>query len=176
MNKNKHSQAYKDKLLAELESIKQKKRELLSSKSEAYGAGRNYKEPMEVNTEFMQITQQIRAIDYRISAIQKELDSLIIVTEHGEEDAVDFNKVYELKIEDAKGNTKQELYMLTADGYKLDEETPYRLATLASPIGNAIYTHKIGETVSFKLPSGEVRKATILSEVKESTYDETPEM
>ena len=83
MNKNKHSQAYKDKLLAELETLKTKKRELLQSKHEAYGSGRNYKEVMEVTPEFMQISQQIHAIDYRVGVITRELDNLINETSEG---------------------------------------------------------------------------------------------
>lgn len=161
----KYSKEYLEILKKEIDKLEKNKAQLLRNKNEAYG-GKSYQNAIDIAPSFRMIDEQIRAINFRIQEIKYRLDNVQTVEHHDTEGLVDFDRTYEIEVTTADGVSTTDFYRLIAESPTLNGDIPQ--ISINSPLGKAIYSHKIGETVTFQTPNKQRRYATVLREIKEN--------
>lgn len=132
--------AYEQKL-EQLEILKDKLEIIRNNRTDDYEKGVLISE-----------VSQVRVIENQINVLINELTSATIIMQHEDsEDSVDIDDEIVIEMEGF-----EDTFILT------DYDNVENAITLESPLGKAIYMHKVGDKISFPTPLGK-RTATIIA-------------
>lgn len=135
-----------DELLKELESLKSESRKAVAEKLEyAKSLG-----DLSENTEYQEAREAQANIEDRISKIETLLKSAVITTTH-KSDSVDISSRVTIERE---GVSKEEMFELVGSE---EADVPQRKISNKSPLGEALFGKKRGDTFTYQTPQGLVR-------------------
>jgi transcription elongation factor GreA len=147
LSKEKHKQLEK-----ELQQLKTVRRQEIANELEfAKSLG-----DLSENAEYQQAREAQANLEDRINQIESLLKNAIIVSEKHKVDSIGIGSMVEVKKE-GSGDTQK--YQLVGS-----EEADMATGKLSikSPLGDALYEKKVGDTVSFESPNGQKLSYTIL--------------
>ena len=145
LSKEKH-----EELLKELEYLKSESRKEVAEKLEyAKSLG-----DLSENTEYQEAREAQANIEDRILKIETLLKSAIIATTH-KSDSVDIGTRVVIKRE---GSSKEEVFELVGSE---ESDIPQKKISNKSPLGEALFGKKRGDTFTFEAPAGVVRGTII---------------
>ena len=109
------------------------------------------------NAEYQQAREAQAKLEDRINQLEVLLKSAIIVSNKHQSDSIGIGSIVEVKKEDSKDTQKYQLV-----GSEEADMATGKLS-IKSPLGEALYEKKIGETVLFKAPNGKELVYAIIS-------------
>ena len=132
--------------LDSIEKLKKDLKEVEAGRVEAFNAssGDGWDTP-----EFEEIERVTRSLTWQISQKYEELSRIVIVKRSEDDDLVDIGDIVETEIKDSTGDIENLTFLLVGGQGDVLADIPE--ISLNSPLGQAVYQRKIGESVTFSV-------------------------